>query len=1175
MHSDPQHFDAALTPLVKGTSLIEASAGTGKTYAIAMLALRLITEQAVKIEEILLVTFTRAATAELAERIRARLVEARDLLSGSGENQGDATLQRWADTVADREVVLRRIREALIDIDRAPVFTIHGFCQRMMREQALESGQLFDLDLQPDVEKVRQSVSEDFWRLYVYRLPKRQCSAITAHYPTPAALYSSVAPVSERYSAIYPEVEPLERAAERFGQSLAALAAWWQHHGEELHQALDRLVAEGKMKKGFAEEFPLWWGELALYFRDGGSRFPRKFEILLPEKMAEQVNGNKVRGAKKQELVASLPLPGNELRAFCENLTAMLLSLRRSLADYILEETERRMIGENGVSYDDLILRLHRAVNREEGQPIREVLRTRFQAVVIDEFQDTDSLQWGIFSRVFNGRTHYCYLIGDPKQSIYRFRGADIHSYFLARKAARQLLTLGQNYRSHPGMVTAVNALFGRRARPFYYDEETLAFHPVAAARTEADGRLVADDKDLANMVLCSLGPAPEKSDGAWSAADASLAMRRYVVGEIVTLFQGSIRCRSEKEEKELQPGDIAILVRKNSQAEEYREALAEAGIPAVLSSRLSVYGTEECVRLHLLLKALASPGDIELLKQAMSLPWFGLNGHELHAIGADGRLLARYQLRFQGYANTWQSQGILVMMQHLLAGEQVIANLAGTPRAERSIANIFHLLEVLQQSESDLLYGPLQLLQWLRRNMEEAPKEEELRLESDEMAVNIVTMHGAKGLEYPVVFCPFLWYRQTRPEEGPFISCHEVEGSVLDLGSVDFERRQRQAVEEEMAEEMRLVYVAITRAKYRCYLMWGDTKGRRGSLADSFASGLGYLLFPQGRVSPEEQHHCLQSFAGEHALEYLVPEDINVPVRSGGRASFDGQELVLKRQRARSLTTERHMTSYSALAAGQSHEKEDFAPFPERAVGAGDVPAAALPAGAGFGNVVHDILEAVPFAQLRDPAARREDIDRICRGYAIEPDFAVLEEMLRTVVTTPLGPTGAEHLDAVTLADLEEWRCRKEMGFYFHLRRGHTAEVNNVLAGEEAVGLLEEKKLAGFLTGFIDLIFRHGPTFYIVDYKTNYLGEYGEDYAPENLTRAMRSHNYGLQFWIYSLVVHRYLKNVLPGYDYESHFGGVMYLFVRGMDGTDRGVYFHRPDVDGLERLQCCFGAE
>ncbi|MDJ0622090.1 MAG: exodeoxyribonuclease V subunit beta [Desulfocapsaceae bacterium] len=1180
MAAEQRLFEVTRSKLSPDVHLIEASAGTGKTYTIAMLVLRFVAELGIDIEEILLVTFTRAATAELAERIRGRLAEGRDLLEGK-EGDFDETLLRWAKGLADRQLALVNLRKALIDIDRAPIFTIHGFCQRMLQDQALESGQLFDVELEPEQAKLQQLVLADFWRLHIYSLPRLQGDVVLAHYPSPAKLYASVGHLSQNFVAIEPQVEEIEQTSEKFENRYREMAAWWQQNGATLQASLENLIEAGKLKKHFSDNFEQWWAALSRYFENQENSLPKGLTLLQRQEFEQQINGTKVRGDRKNELLDHLPLPGQFLNDLLGAVNDLLLSIRGKLVRYFLAETERRMIESNIMAYDDLIVRLYRAVTAPEADGLVSLLRKRFRAAVIDEFQDTDNLQWQIFQTVFSGGNHYLYLIGDPKQAIYKFRGADIHSYFQAKLVADHILTLDKNYRSHPGIVEGVNSLFSLRSRPFLFAEAQLDFIPATSAVPAEETRLQQNEVPLANMVFCQLEEAAAKNDGTWSSGEAASAIMHQFVSQIIDLLENKTRLEQKEESRLLRPSDIAILVRQHRQAEEYRNLLEQVGIPAVTASKISVFESRECTELYQLLNALANPGNIGLLKRAMTISWLGLSGTELHQVWQNDHIFDQYYTRFQEYVLSWRQQGLLLMFNHFLENEGVLTTLGGAEQSERRITNIYHLVELLQQAEEDNMFGPLQLLQWLRRNMKQPTGENEQRLESDEQAVRIITMHASKGLEYPIVFCPSLWYRSSRLEgEQERIVCREESGLVLDLGSEHFEGRSEETLVEEMAEELRLCYVAVTRAKLRCYIAWCDHKGRKGGPADSFYSGLGYLLFPQGRVSFDEQQQVLEEMGRK---SYATYQQISTAtkLKIASFREIDNKDSLKRRIRQRGpLYASHQMTSYSALVSGGGHDgrDEDFLEvdtqvsftIPEDRTLA--IPFATLPFGPNFGNIVHDILESIPFSALQEPDTRQEEITAICQKYGIEVDLPLLLEMLRTVVTSPLNSTVKKSEKEFTLAQLNESRCVKEMGFYFHLAKGNTTDINRLLADVKTVGLVNEKDITGYLTGFIDLVFAHNEKFYIIDYKTNYLGETADSYSQVNLVKAMAGHNYGLQYYLYTLVIHRYLKNVMPDYDYDVHFGGIYYLFVRGMDGGPKGVFYDKPEQAKLVELARCF---
>jgi exodeoxyribonuclease V beta subunit len=1185
MNNSYEIFDAARVELRKGVNLVEASAGTGKTYAIGMLVLRALVELGEPIEKILIVTFTKAATEELKSRIRTRLVEARELLSGKLEmnlENVDQTLLDWVSTIKDHQAALNLLQLALYDIDRAGIFTIHGFCQRMLVEQALESGQLFDVELLTDINHVRRQVADDFWRTRIYSLAPLPCALLTGCFASPEKLLASVSAVFGDSGRIEPRVGPIEEVLIALQTAMEKVIFWWSAHSTDLFHCFSAGLAEGCLKKQFSDDFDLWFQSLTAFLSGKSFTVPANIHLLSRESLTQELNGTKLRGeAKKQAYLADWPLPESEIKALRAAIENLILTFRVKLAEELRAEVTHRLEQQGTMGFNDLILRLSKGLKGERGHSLQQILGERFRVALIDEFQDTDSSQWHIFSTLFGGTDHYLYLIGDPKQAIYKFRGADIHSYFLAREAATRLLTLEKNYRSHPFLIAEVNRLFGSRPNPFFFDETTLGYRSISAAKKEGEIDLRKGNESLAGLVYCTLLPEPEDKKGRWTSGKAAAGFRRFIVAELGRLLDPAapilLQTTGQRPPQPLAPHDIAILVRSNRQAEEYRQALAEAAIPAVVGSRQSVYQTNECRETLLLLQAIAAPGETGRLKTAMTISWFGFTGNQLHDLWRDEEWLSRYHSRFLQYNQLWQEQGFLTMMTRLLIEEEVLPTLAASQMAERSIANILHLLELVQEQENSERLGIAQILQWLRkmRQDDQSAENAELLLESDEEAVRIVTMHSAKGLEYPVVFCPYLWYGSNRIKGEKYqLSCHdESHRVVVDLGSYQFEVRRELAGQEEMAEDLRLLYVAVTRAKIRCYVGWADVK-QAGSVGDSFQSALGYLLFPEGSLDYQAQQEKFAELAKEKSVQYLTVS-LNEPPACYMK-NVREQDLHPLPPSSRSLHTDWQMSSFSSLASLSEYDNEnESAVIPENNLGRHRlVRVTGLPAGPNFGNVIHDLLESLSFSVISRQEQQEQDtlmvlLEQKCTRYGVEAPPGEVKKLLELVVATPLAA------ESFCLANLADGQCLKEMGFYFHLSRLATDRINALLADEPTVAPLGHKMMRGYLTGFVDLICEHHGKFYIMDYKTNFLGELMADYGPDQLVAAMQSHNYGLQYWIYTLVLHRHLQNVLPDYQYEQHFGGVKYLFVRGMspDIPGSGVYSTLPDYHKLLELDLAIG--
>jgi exodeoxyribonuclease V beta subunit len=1198
-----QNFNPIQTSLSQGINLIEASAGTGKTYAIAMLVLRFIVEQNLNIEQLLVVTFTKAATEELKDRIRARLAEAKRILLMTGSALGTATpidsnVLAWLDSLTlERELIKQRLETALLNIDQASIFTIHGFCQRVLTEHALESGQLFDVALTTEINTIKQYCTDDFWRREVYTRSLREAALLTAIYNTPDALLNSINSVP-LFTHITPDYQDLTLVLNRINELILQA-------NQQVNSCIATLTAhfqDEKFKDSYVDNFDKN-AEILTQWLDGESFVLPSAEalnLLSYDGIKNGLNGQKFRANKQQTgderktaYLAELGLESTVFDELAQTITQIPIYFRRALVEDLRRSVESRLQQLNQMSFDDLISRLANAL-RNDLQPYKDnqasvlscTLQQHFQVGLIDEFQDTDQQQWFIFSAVFNLPQQYLYLIGDPKQAIYKFRGADIFSYFTAQQQAQHHFTLGKNWRSHPQLVEAVNVLFQRK-QAFLFDR--LAFYPVAPARKSEDGFLQQGDTALAPLMLWQLDK-NNSGTGDWTSGKAAVEIQTAVVNEIVNLLNQDFYIRKDLTGLKVEPKNIAVLVRTNNQARGYQAALKRAEVPAVINSIESVYGSEQAQELYQVLRAVANPSDGVLLKQALSLDWFDLDlsgfknltgleatnnsrGWQFYRLINNEILLDDWAARFQLYHQHWQEQGLMAMMQHLLVEEQVFKTLSRFPLAERILTNVQHLLELLQQAieqEQLSLYKILAYLAQAISDSENSSAEEhQLRLESDAQAVKIVTMHRSKGLEYDIVFCPLLW--QTNEyflQTATHIVCHHNGAMLTDLGSPDFETHKQQALNEQLAEDLRVFYVAVTRAKYRCYLAWANVRTQN----HPNNSAMAYLLeFAEQDFT--HQQAKLQAFALEQPDSFAY-QLLAVPnqVRQFYQALQLSTLEFKYRLRKRYLVSDWQMSSYTALAAlSVQYTPElpiDKAQEEDEKLKIDELPLA-LPRGSHTGNVIHNLLEFNHFTKLADPAY---DIsvqrDKTCARFGLiveQPE--IINQLLQTVVSTPLSLED----ESFCLKNLNSWQCIKEMPFYLRVRSLNVSHINAILQDCPAFAPLSQKQMSGFLTGFIDLVCEYQGRYYVMDYKTNYLA----DYQPESLVAAMREHNYGLQYWLYSVVLDLYLQNRLQNYCYEEHFGGVRYLFVRGMrsDVVMSGVYVDRPDLERLRALAGVFG--
>jgi exodeoxyribonuclease V beta subunit len=771
------------------------------------------------------------------------------------------------------------------------------------------------------------------------------------------------------------------------------------------------------------------------------------------------------------------------------------------------------------------------------------------------------------------------FMIGDPKQAIYGFRGADIFSYLRAARSAQARFTLTTNWRSAPGLVGAVNTLFSNVSHPFLFRD--IGFIPGRSAQPPPS-------RPTPALEVWYLEALRHRPDG----KALTKPQARQLIARAVT---ADIREKVGRGELAGRTGEIAVLVRTNQEARLMKAHFAGAGIPSVLYSTASVFDAPEAPELLAVLQAVAEPHHPGRLKSALATHLLGENAAE---IAAGENLPGPWEERTRrnwSHLNLWNERGFMPMFRRLLAGEAVRERLIALPDGERRLTNLLHLGELIHRAAEMNHLGVSGILKWLTAQLRpgaDRSEENQLRLESDERAVKIVTIHRSKGLEYPVVYCPFSWSAAEVEERDFFF--HDPDSDfrlTVDVSGVRDTPNRRLARNEALAENLRMLYVALTRARERCILVWGrintaDTSalayllraGEAAAAEEGAADWHGYLKAEFKQTGDAEWRTRLESLAAASGGTIRVchlPEPPAAPLpelrpvaAAPSVREFGGQ-----------LDGSWGVTSYSALAARGPGAADREDPHSEE-IGAAGTPEEgggglhAFPAGARSGLFFHALLETIDF---KAPPAG-EVVGRMLARFGFDPAWSdPVGALIAELAAVPLLP--GEH--PPRLCEIPPGRCVAEMEFYFPLNRVSPALIEKVLApmgpppgkedpAEEPPALVFAPT-HGFLRGFIDLVCEHNGRFYLVDWKSNRLGAGIEDYAGEGLGRAMRAHRYDLQIQLYSLALHQLLRQRVPAYDYERHFGGAIYIFLRGVSrarGPASGIFAFRPEHRRIDRL-------
>ena len=1178
------------TVALSGINLIEASAGTGKTYAIASLYLRLLVETELLPEQILVVTYTEAATQELRSRIRNRIREALEVMEG-GDTK-DAFLEGLYEkaTLTGLKRVRDLLERALGAFDTASIFTIHGFCLRALQDNAFESGSLYDTELVTDQTELLRDIVEDFWRMHFFREPAPLLGYTLRNRQSPATFISLLKNLHAGTGVeVIPDfseeqIEALDRECRAAYQETSAL---WQRERDSITE----LLRTGKGLKRSQDTYQA--DLLEPLFADMDEFVAGGNPCDLFGDFKKFTASGIVEGTKLKNTPPDHPLFGS-----CQRLQGAVqsrfLALKAELVCYYRKSLPLRKRLSNIRFFDDLLEDLYRALLSDGGGAILAgLLRARYRAALIDEFQDTDPVQYEIFRSIYAGSDLPLFLIGDPKQAIYSFRGADIFAYMRAARevSEERRFTLTENWRSDPPLLDAFNTLFDNERRPFLYDE--ILYHPLAAGNREQ--KESGDAAESEPMQLWFMDSSYQKS-GMLTVEDAGAFASKAVAGEIVRLLQdGSILVGG----KPLAAGDIAVIVRTHRQAATVLKALSACGISGVMQSDKSIFETREAEEMRILLLALGDPGNEAKVRAALVTDLLGRSGNDIAGLLDDELLWTECLREFRNYHEIWLQRGCMVMSRELMAREGIRGRLLGYADGERRLTNILHCFELLHREEHERGSGMEGLIVWFseRLGAECEQDEHQIRLETDEAAVKIVTVHVSKGLEYPVVFCPFLWGGANR--KGEVVMFHDEHWRLVkDFGSPDLDFHRSLAGKESLAESLRLLYVALTRAKSRCYLFAGKIRAElspinyllHASLDTRESENQATALAPEMKVmTAESMSGQLQALAessgGTIGFNRMMREEAESCPSLPRTTLPEGSEPPMLRRFNGTLDTSWRVSSFTSFSRHDSGRQQPSAELPDRDESrvAVELPIAAtsgesiftFPRGAQAGIFMHGIFEKLDFAAPSDEAVSELVAQGLAR-YGYKPEWQEhITKMVHNVLGSPLSPTG------FTLGALRKGSWSTELEFFFPLsfinssQLAEILESHDLLSGGIDLALLAEslhfKPVKGMLMGFMDMVFEQDGRYYLLDWKSNHLGNTLDDYGEDGMRMAMQKNLYPLQYLLYSVALNRYLSLRLKNYRYNSHFGGVIYVFLRGVSmehGEERGFFRDVPSQGLIEAL-------
>lgn len=1223
--------------LLDGMSLVEASAGTGKTWNICMLYLRILLEKKLKVSEILVVTFTNLATAELKERIRSRLAEMLSFLEGV-QSEIDPHLNDLIHYLEENKAITReemqeQLKQAISHFDQAAISTIHGFCQKVIQLRAFETGQPFSLNASEQINNdIISLVTHDFWRKNIAssKLDKTLARYLISKKITPETFSQFLKreiqkPLAEkRWPDNLSAVD--QTKLDQIQQSYDVIQQYWEKNQNDIIQIIDNAIAQGNLNgnkykenrtKSIRQSFNQLFQKndpLALF---SAKKEQDDFVRLDQTYLSESTKKNKITPV--HPFFSQVEDWLNDRKDVFAMLEAAYLQLFFMLSDEV-NEVRQKSRQNRVISFNDMLYQLYAALKESDSSDLPDAIRRMYPAALIDEFQDTDPIQFFIFNKIYqNAKNASVFFVGDPKQAIYRFRNADLHTYLKARDIVKATYSLSTNYRATPEVIHACNQLFSRNKNLFI--QENLDYPLVKASDKQPavlEDEAIPPGKTTSGMVIWRL---PQNTEGNYlKRTDLKNAVAQAVADEIIRLLS-NVRIAGKK----LEGSDIAILVRKHQEAYDIQEVLTSKGIASVSLSPGNIWKSFEADELMLILSAIITPHHQGYLKAALSTEMLGYDAVQIEALENDSEQLDEKIEQFIGYQENWIKHGIHFVLRQIASDYQIYTKLITQPNGNRHLTNIFHLFELLNEAAQEYRL-PESLLNWMQEQQKEEKRSSDdvsqIRMESDENLVRIMTIHVAKGKEFKFVFCPFLWDAKKK-NNTPSLPGNEYQEANW---VIDYRSHSQEALDEikqnilleDASEEIRIIYVALTRAIYRTYLPAGCYLDST-NLGTCLRGMLNWTLlpldmtlkawtdFPSGKQNDAliaQRIEIIESSLAELNLNCanIILTDLPIETPSAALLSQEKEDAIqpdLASEAAKwpnTIPAGWQIGSYSSLVYGAKQETsgndldeqvqhlqsvEQIETPAENELAEDDI--LHFPANRHAGTCLHSVFENIDFTDkntwddiIEDSLKRYPPYGKINPAYGLPQKqlHLMIRKMLDDVLSTPL-------YDGIRLNQIHPEKRLSELLFFLPVNNLTSDNLNQLLKNSPVFSAsLGFQKLDGYIKGLIDLVIEHEGRFYILDWKSNLLGKLPSDYHDKSMNQAVEFHHYHLQYLLYSVALHRYLKKNLPQYRYDIHFGGVLYLFIRGIRPTWKmknhapcGVFYRsaselKQDLNALDKL-------
>ncbi len=1110
-------FNPNTVPL-QGCNLIEASAGTGKTYSIAILLIRILIEQKITIKEILLVTFTKAAVAELHDRVRLFVRLAYEVSNNQIIDDVNITnIVTNAIQIQGVDAVQNILNDAITFLDEVAVLTIHGFCQQTLTEFAFETNQLFNVELTTDAEVIIEKEVNNFWRKNVTSIPVEILQLLIKKLNRKNIIYVVKNNMEGKIYQQYSENQAYVLDNIYFEKQLTNI----KNLESEKQILYKRLIDFVDSKMPFIKQQIETNNFAKKHFIDVQSA--EQFIILLEEKIS--TNYVEKLFAEILEMYEPYGIVIKKLDDFIDEMLdytyyAAINFVTKSVAEYKMQQ--------NQLSFDDVITNLHTALVKKKSTTLQNALQQKYKAVFIDEFQDTDKLQYEIFSTAFSTNTILFY-IGDPKQSIYAWRKADINTYFKAYVDADNCYSMNVNFRSTERYIEAMNIFFKPTESfdTFYFADASNAINyiPVIVPANSSMGNLVYKQKSISPI---SIQTQLNKN-----------SIQEAVTAQIVQLLStNDYNIVDKNGSKKIIPSDIGILVRTNKEANEIKNSLAKYGIPAITIGDDKVLQSNEAKTILYILEALINI-DRNTINKALLNNITGFTVNEILLIDDEKTVEL-----FKKYKNIWNTETVYNALHALLKDFGVQHNLLhhNIENGERILTNCYQIIELLYKTETAKQLSQQELISWLKRSIETKNKigdEHEQRIENDEDCIKIVTIHKSKGLEYNIVLAPYLDFGI--PKNKDFVSFKNQENNYVYVSKNKLTEAEDILYKtQDEQENRRLIYVAITRAVYACFLY--NTKSSANTTLSTFVKE---MPTTNSLIEIAEKHleipnkYFYKTSTTSTIQQSLFANKFKLQHYNWGRLSYTS--LALKNDHYKKLSSSILTNTYDNFIFNE------------------------LTKGSKTGLMLHEIFENINFTNSE---LWPKVIAKSIHNYFPTQD-GVYEQMLFTLVQHVLDANISIHKDIFTLLQVTYDKRIHEFEFDLKIKPFNSHEILLLSTNEIQIQIKDLQQIEGIMNGKIDMLFEINEKYYVLDWKSTHLGSSLTNYEPLGLGEAMNDNNYHLQYLIYTVATVKYLQSRIPNFDYDQHFGGVIYLFVRGMRAhTNKGVFTCKPTLAQIQLL-------